>query len=375
MSNSNGGAGSSGAGLSKYQEALMRLKSETQEAAPDFIDDPAAPEAAAAPGSDAPAVAAEDGVMSFLDEITAEQGLTEAPAPAAEAAPTASEAEIGADKAPPAEDKGPAKKSDDSMDAYFKSLNKLKAETGASGAQDEAAEDEPQSAADTLKAARGMVQGSGETGNRKVDTRYQQAAERLKQRSSVQEAAQKKPRRVPALRGVLHTEDDRAPCAPTASRRKAKSKSKAAAAGSSRLAELPPLALKAGVCFAVLAAGLLLQFAVFLLLDTSFVLRDLLAGASAGLPVVLVLVLAAPETDRDWRAVIGGAAALGLTASLAFALALATAYSAPLAGAHIVVVIFLQLGILTMLLGPIILAVAAWLHRLELITLTDPLYG
>ncbi len=379
MSNSNGGAGTPGAGLSKYQEALKRLKGEPEQAAPDFVDDPPAPEAAATPGSDAIPEAAEDGVLSFLDDIAAEHGLTEAPAPAAEAAPPPSEAEISANKAPPAEEKSAAKKSDDSMDAYLQSLNKLKAEkgaSGASGAQDEAAEDEPQSPADALKAARGMMQDSGETGDQ-VDRRYQQATERLKQRSSVQEAAQKKPRRVPALRGVLHTEDDRAPCAPAAGGRKARSKAnpKAAAAGGSRLTELPPAAVKAGVGVALLVAGLLLQLGVYLLLDTPFLARDLLAGVCAMLPVGLVIALVTPETDRDWRAVIGGVAALGLTASLAFALALATSHSASLAGAHIVVVVFLQLGILTMLLGPVILAVAAWLHRLELITLTDPLYG
>ncbi len=387
MSDSNGGgAGEPDSGLSKYQEALRRLKGDAAEAAPELVAAPAPPEADPAPDNAAPPEPAEDSAMSFLDEIAEEHGLGTArssePASAKLAADSAGEAPVAA-AAPVAEDEKPPKKSDNSMDRYLNSLNKLKAEKGAegpSGSQAEAEDEEP-GPADALKAARGMLQDSAaasevaaEDSGQAVDTRFQRAAERLEDRPAVQQPAKKKLRRVPALKGVLHADEACAPCAPAAGRRKVKARAKPGTPDSSRLTELPPLALKAGICLAVLVAGLLLQFAVYLLLDTQFVFTDLLAGCAAMLPVGLVLAMVVPETDREWYATIGGVAALGLVASLGFALCLAAGISEALSEVHVVVLLFTQLGIITLLLGPAIMIVAGLLHRLELIELTDPLF-
>ena len=249
MSDSNGGgAGQPDSGLSKYQEALRRLKGDAAEAAPKLVGAPAPPEADPAPDNAAPPEPAEDNAMSFLDEIAEEHGLGTArssePASAKPAADSAGEAPVAA-AAPVAEDEKPPKKSDNSMDRYLNSLNKLKAEKGAAGPSGSQAEAE-----DALKAARGMLQDSAaasevaaEDSGQAVDTRFQRAVERLEDRPAVQQPAKKKLRRVPALKGVLHADEACAPCAPAAGRRKAKARAKPGTPDSSRLTELPPLAL------------------------------------------------------------------------------------------------------------------------------------
>ena len=422
MTERDGGApGKPEESLSKYQEALQGLNGEpaaetASEAAPDFVAQPAEKQ-----GPN------EDSFMGFLDDLAREHGLEGGGTPPADPDPVSSgprsevgsasaadaprpevspEASSSAGKAldwlqgtglepdqpstaPDAVPKRPASSVDQYKQALERSKAKQKsAEQGPAEVQPNAAETQATeagrlSAADALKAARSRLRQSAEaesvteaSEHLSDGTGYRRPAERLQGRASLEPKKKRKPRRIRAKKLELPQAQSAEAGPAVTARRKAKMPGEASdEQGGAVRSNVPPWSVKPLLCLAVVLAGLGLQLLVYLLLGTVFGAKEVAAGVIAALPAALVLVLVAPETRREWGAVIGSAAALGLVGGLAFAFCLAATQSAALAGVSIVVALFVQLGILTMLLGPVFLIVAAVLHRLELIELTDPLYA
>jgi hypothetical protein len=416
MTERDGGAsGKPEESLSKYQEALHRLKDEpaeerTPEAPPDFV---AQPEEKQEPSQEPN----EASFMGFLDDLARKHGLeaggtapvvpdpvSSGPTPEVGSAPASDaprpeaspEASSSAGKAldwlqgtglesdepstaPNAVPEGPAS----SVDHYKQALERLKdkqepVEQGPAKVQPDAAE--PQAAeAERLSRLRegAKAEQEAEASEHLGDSKgYRRPAERLQGRASLAPKEKRKPRRIRAKELELPQAQSVEAGPATTARRKARMPGEVSEErGDGVLSNLPPWSVEPLLCLAVLVAGLALQLLVYLALGTAFGAREVAAGVIAALPGTLVLALVAPETRREWGAVIGSVAALGLVGSLAFAFCLAATQSAALADVSIVVALFVQLGILTMLLGPVFLIVAAVLHRLELIELTDPLYA
>lgn len=131
--------------------------------------------------------------------------------------------------------------------------------------------------------------------------------------------------------------------------------------------DIPAWQIKAGVGAALLLVGLLTQWQVYRYLNGPYSLGDLAVGLVALLAAGPLLIWVHPRSPAHWVAVISGATVVSVVGCAGFAFGQWFSQTAALRDASLVTELFIQLGLFTFLLGPLLLALFWLLDHMDLL--------